>query len=55
MLKFVFLSIRFSSRFFPLKKGSSQLFFTVKQILLKIKSWQAEKPAKKERNGSFSI
>ena len=47
MLKFVFLSMPISPAFFPLKKGSLPLFFTVKQIFPKIKVWLTK------RKGSF--
>lgn len=39
MLKFVFLSIPIYRAFFPLKKGSLPLFFTVKHVFPKIKLW----------------
>ena len=37
MAKIVFLPMPVSGGFFPLRKVSFQLFFTVKQIFLKIK------------------
>jgi len=37
----VFLSVLVSRRFFPARKGSLQIFFTVKQIFFKIKLWAA--------------
>ena len=42
MAKIVFLSVPASGGFFPLRKVSFGLFFTVKQIFLKIKLWPKE-------------
>ena len=47
MAKIVFLSVPVCRGVFPLRKGSFRLFFTVKQIFLKIKLWP-EKPATRE-------
>lgn len=42
MVKIVFLSVPVFGGFFPLRKGSFQIFFTVKHIFFKIKLWLAE-------------
>ena len=53
MAKIVFLSVPVSGGFFPLRKGSFRLFFTVKHIFLKIKLWPARiGHSRKERKGS---
>jgi len=52
MLKFIFLSMPVSRRYFPLRKGSFLIFFTVKYIFHKIKLWLATAGRLgKERNG----
>ena len=53
MLKFVFLPIRISRPFFPVKKGSLPLFFTVKQVFPKIKLWLTMLATQEKRKGSF--
>ena len=42
MAKIVFLPAPVSGGFFPLRKVSFALFFTVKQIFFKIKLWPKE-------------
>jgi hypothetical protein len=42
MVKIVFLSVSVFGGFFPFRKVSFQLFFTVQQIFLKIKLWPKE-------------
>jgi uncharacterized protein len=42
MAKIVFLSVRVSRGFFPLRKVHFRLFFTVKHIFLMIKLWPKE-------------
>ena len=42
MMKIVFLPVPVSNGFFPLRKVSFRLFFTVKYIFLKIKLWPKE-------------
>jgi len=39
IVKIVFLSLPVPGVFFPLRKGNSSIFFTVKQLFLKIKLW----------------
>lgn len=39
MAKFVFLSMSVPYGFFPAGKNGFSLFFTVKQIFLKVKKW----------------
>jgi len=51
MMKVVFLSMPISGGYFPLRKGSFPIFFTVKQIFHKIKLWLATAGhVAKERN-----
>jgi hypothetical protein len=52
MVKLIFLSMPVCPGYFPLRKGSFPIFFTVKQIFHKIKLWLAQPAASKtERNG----
>jgi hypothetical protein len=52
MVKLIFLSMPVSLGYFPLRKDSFRLFFTVKQFFHKIKLWLAQPAAsKRERNG----
>ena len=52
---FVFLSMPVCRDFLLLEKGKFQLFFTVKQIFLKIKWWLTGKPVRKEKERSFNM
>ena len=47
----VFLSMPVPGEFFPLRKGSFLIFFTVKHIFHKIKLWLAQ-PAHREEKGT---
>jgi len=42
MTKIVFLPVPVSGGFFPFRKVSFQLYFTVKHLFLKIKLWPKE-------------
>jgi hypothetical protein len=54
MAKIVFLSMCVSGGYFPLRKGSFRIFFTVKHIFHKIKLWLGE-PANRVRKGCFDV
>jgi len=55
MVKMVFLSVPVSCGYFPLRKGSLQIFFTVKQNFHKIKLWLAQPVASKRKGTVFKM
>ena len=55
MVKIVFLSVPVCGRFFQLRKGTSQAFFTVKQIFLKIKEKWTESTTGKVKGAVLNM
>jgi uncharacterized protein len=55
MSKVVFLSLPAAARYFPLRKVVLWMFFTVKHIFSRIKTWPAEKMAYRKARGTFNM